>query len=833
MDSDKLILVEAIIDEVSTFNIKEISADITYLRESNYNLSYPKVQNSLERVIHYLRKNKEEDIAKKLEDILIDSQRKINMHTCLIALIKELKELENLNSDILDYIYSEYQGIILSDETKMYKVKKVKRSAVSRNEASKIHSLSLDALIEKMNYKGNASVLLRENELEVTLLATLLFSSNRAYVGKIDAYLSKSDSYVLRNKLKDILESDYDNHVIQFLNHKNEVADPTYKNLEDIEKQFEMSPEESLSHGEMTSDDYEALRLSESIEREIYTNNYNDEDSSLDDEDRLDKLAHYIRQKSLNNLHTRVNYGANDALIINNEHAVEIDEVLITRYIRNSLAHYRWRFVDNGYVHLWHKDEDTGELDFNIKMPVEILRRYIKFFIEEIFRDVKYLTVDDFNGNYPNEYMDMDTLDMVDDLIKKGVILKRDKKAVLEIVKNTLDNKCAFYTEEYSRKRAAAVLKYILDNYNLIEDDKTFIEDLINEDDLDYFIDLDLRGILDWLDENEMDIDSDQIELDMEHVDLGYDLHFQNVDKNIIIMDAIREEFIVPLMIDYALIADYAKIISRINPYDSGTDLDIVPVLPFESQSRYIDEKVLVKTLITTILTILFVHTEVDEELLNDFDLTGIKLTKKGEAIFKRDFEEKEKSVAEPLEDKLKTYKDNIKKHQANLQLAEAKLEKLKRDRPDKVAKIQSQEEYINDIKEKIRKNHELIAERTVQYYQDKTRIEAAKTEAYKLYTGKQQYSAVRNSLAHGNLVIPDNLDLSNIDDTIITIVDKNPERDNELTFEGKIKLSSLLAAYCKPKIMIPTFNLDTRFYDYIDIEQYIPEATYEKRTLK
>lgn len=831
MNSNNFEIIKNIVEEVKLLNIKELSQDIQYLKESRYNLSYPKVQHSIERVIHYLRKYDHLKYANELEEILIDSQRRINMHSCLIALIKELKGIKDINSDILDYIYGEYQGIIYNDETMMYKVKKMKKTTLTGKDASKLHSMAVESLLQKFNYRGNASVLLRENELEVTLLSTLLFSSNRAYSGKIDGFLSKNDDPILRSKLKDILESDYDNHTIQFLDEENKIADTQFENLDDLEKEFELTPEESLTKSGITEEEYEAIRLSDSIQSEFFTHNYNDEDLDLDDEDRVNKLAHYIKLNSSDKLHTRINYGANDALMVVDE-VPQIDELLITRFIRNSLAHYRWRFVDNGYVHMWHKDETTKKIDFNIKIPVEILRRYIRFFIEEIFKDVKYLTVNDFNGNYPNEYLDMKTEDMIDDLIKKCVLRRRDKSAVLELANKVKETKCSFYTDEYSKKRAEAVLKYIKNNYVKQPEDIEYINEIIDNQELDYFIDQDLRGILDWLDENNFDLDTDTIELEMEGINIGYDLYFQSTDINVLVMDAIVEEYINPLMIDYALIADYSKIISRINPYDSGTDLDFVPVLPFEAQSRYIDQSVLVKTLLTTILTILFVHTEVDENLLENFNLSGVTFTRKGLALYKKDLQELEDSLSVSLEKKTETQVENIAKHTKTLEEATKKLEDLKA-KGAKVTKIEKQQAYIDEIKEKIKRNYELITEKTNDYNRNKKLLEEGKKDPIKLYTGKQQYAAVRNSLAHGNLVIPDDLDVSNLDETILTIVDKDPERDNELTFDGKIKLSDLLSAYCKPEIMTPTFNLDTRFNEVFDLEEYTPSYDSKSRLYK
>ena len=318
----------------------------------------------------------------------------------------------------------------------------------------------------------------------------------------------------------------------------------------------------------------------------------------------------------------------------------------------------------------------------------------------------------------------------------------------------------------------------------------------------------------------------------MEGINIGYDLYFQSTDVNVLVMDAIVEEYINPLMIDYALIADYSKIISRINPYDSGTDLDFVPVLPFEAQSRYIDQSVLVKTLLTTILTILFVHTEVDENLLENFNLSGVTFTRKGLALYKKDLQELEDSLSVSLEKKTETQVENIAKHTKTLEEATKKLEDLKA-KGAKVTKIEKQQAYIDEIKEKIKRNYELITEKTNDYNRNKKLLEEGKKDPIKLYTGKQQYAAVRNSLAHGNLVIPDDLDVSNLDETILTIVDKDPERDNELTFEGKIKLSDLLSAYCKPEIMTPTFNLDTRFNEVFDLEEYTPSYGSESRLYK
>ena len=55
-------------------------------------------------------------------------------------------------------------------------------------------------------------------------------------------------------------------------------------------------------------------------------------------------------------------------------------------------------------------------------------------------------------------------------------------------------------------------------------------------------------------------------------------------------------------------------------------------------------------------------------------------------------------------------------------------------------------------------------------------------------------FNHLRNSLAHGYVKFPNNINLSNVSDMIITFEDYNPENKKELTFRGYTKLGDLLA---------------------------------------
>ena len=203
-------LLENYIKEVKDIDIKELKQDIEYLEKSGYDTSYLAVQQSVERVVHYLRKYKYVGLAKVIEDTYINGQRRISLHACLISLIKEIREIEGLESDILDYIYEQYKGTIYDNPFLAYRVRQARKTKKDITPL-RLHHESKTLLTTKIKInRYDVTKLLRQSELEVLLLSTLLFSSNRAYIGKIDKYIEKHDSVMFQEELRSIIEADHD-----------------------------------------------------------------------------------------------------------------------------------------------------------------------------------------------------------------------------------------------------------------------------------------------------------------------------------------------------------------------------------------------------------------------------------------------------------------------------------------------------------------------------------------------------------------------------------------------------------------------------------------------
>ena len=70
-------VLEDLISKVKELDIKELKTDLEYLENSGYNTSYLAVQQSVERVVYYLRKYKNENLAKQIEDTIGMLQDKI------------------------------------------------------------------------------------------------------------------------------------------------------------------------------------------------------------------------------------------------------------------------------------------------------------------------------------------------------------------------------------------------------------------------------------------------------------------------------------------------------------------------------------------------------------------------------------------------------------------------------------------------------------------------------------------------------------------------------------------------------------------------------------
>lgn len=821
MNKDLLIRVKEIISEAETLGIKEIEKDIRIARRHNFDISRNDVTKAFERIKIFLIKNNREDLAQEIAGLQILSQRKNNLHTGLIKLAKEIRDTIDVESDVLDYIISSYQGIVgtvqaTDKHNKMFDVVIMNNLASNKMEefVNNLHS-------EYQIRLDGADKLLREYELEVLLMSTLLFSTNRAYLGKIDHYLEHLDDPRLKYELTDILESDVDNRTIKLLDANNIVADDSYENLDDIEEYAELVPED------MNFDEAEILNFNEyNLANRIVEEFERNQDPLTSEYKEAEHLAKCINREFKGTVRG-ARFGANEGILVEAaEDIKEVDPILITRFIRNSLAHHAWRFTDDGYVHMWRYDKD--KLIFNIKLPVEILYKYIYFFLKTIFSDVKYLTIFEFNGNYPTEYLDMSIEEILDDLIRKGVILKREKSELLAMAKTAIEVNTSFYTEEYQLERAKYVLEYFLKyDKSLTKKDKIEIQTQIDKY-LEDYLDLNIDDILENMTMCEINYDP-KIAEKLYKEEHPYDMDYQSIDESIKGLDFLLKQVINPRFEDYLLIADFVKYFDSINSMTHyEKDVDLFTAIPSDLETHPINENIRLKLLITTLLTLIFVHTDINEELLEIMDFSTIKLTKKGKEIYSKDLKQKRDDLAEGARNESLIYKTNIAKLEPEIEALKEKIERKKTEGK----KTKKEEEALERKNTQLQRNKDLLAAIVERLRIGTDRINSSMTNPVTLYSSTTIFGAIRNSLAHGNIIIPNKIDPYNLDELEITIVDKNPENENELTFEGKIKLGELLKQVCKPEIMIPTFNLDTRFGKEIP-KPRIPEVSVTEETKK
>lgn len=69
--------------------------------------------------------------------------------------------------------------------------------------------------------------------------------------------------------------------------------------------------------------------------------------------------------------------------------------------------------------------------------------------------------------------------------------------------------------------------------------------------------------------------------------------------------------------------------------------------------------------------------------------------------------------------------------------------------------------------------------------------------------------NSLRNSLAHGYVKFPTNIDLDNVYNTIISFEDYNPDNKSQLTFKGTIKIGDLLDILTKEDYITSMFNIE------------------------
>lgn len=72
-------------------------------------------------------------------------------------------------------------------------------------------------------------------------------------------------------------------------------------------------------------------------------------------------------------------------------------------------------------------------------------------------------------------------------------------------------------------------------------------------------------------------------------------------------------------------------------------------------------------------------------------------------------------------------------------------------------------------------------------------------------------FNHLRNSLAHGYVKFPDNINLANISDVIINFEDYNPDDKKELTFRGSIKLGDLLTIITNKEYVNNVLGINVR----------------------
>ena len=266
----------------------------------------------------------------------------------------------------------------------------------------------------------------------------------------------------------------------------------------------------------------------------------------------------------------------------------------------------------------------------------------------------------------------------------------------------------------------------------------------------------------------------------------------------------------------------YSKIISDLNNYDKGTTLDLIPTIPIEMRKEYINKEALVKALLNTILTILFVHTDFSEELLETIDLSTISLIGNHK---KETLEDIDKQISETERVFKKDY-EKVNSHIAKLfnnakAIGTPELEKRKlgqKTDPIKVAKV-------GEINEKLKARKKERKEILEKYKEKIELLKSQKEKPITVKTNTEIFKKVRNSLAHGNMTFPARIDLNNLDETVITITDIDQNRDNKTTFEGIIKLVDLLKSITKDEIMLSGYIMRDRFLPTSDKE----EITYEE----
>lgn len=488
---------------------------------------------------------------------------------------------------------------------------------------------------------------------------------------------------------------------------------------------------------------------------------------------------------------TQDTYGSNSYLYNNGKY----DTKKIFHAVRDALAHSSYEVVDKDYIRVYYKDDRTNTITTNFKIKKDIIIEFIdkisKFrSFGNIFPLCSLENPNVNNISIKNEdeldvYLQQIVVSNID--IKKYSNLDQLKQLqqyarLLEHAKNPNsmlyndDNKLSD-SLEYDFITKIHYLKSKLEN-PMCRTTKEIRRH--SEQSLKVFADYDY---------SESKLSIEQIASIKRQIMQFKDVFYSNsaYNQHSIITELIRNE-INPSR-------NISSIIVDIINTDKKEDGNIMDTLN-ESASKYVDyEKVVKATIISYLNNVLLYNFNENNIDCSELDFTG--MLKNLQPLI----EVKENDIKGKKSERGNKRK-NIVKNEKRIKV----LDRIIENNTD------SSEDNINEINSRIQENNELSEEisnldRVIQTLEFE--VESIKQEG--IVDNYYVLEHLRNSLAHGNIIFSDVIDLNNICDLEVTFVDYYPKkRDDDVSvesFRGTIKFGELLRVLNNEKYVASLFS--------------------------